>query len=104
MFPRDGNDGSIASGADAGGIGAYSIGSDACDGCVTPMCLVFSSNKVTTPIAANDRKITGPTNGVDSDYAVWQGGGVPVTYRGTGCPAATPTRNVTWSAVKTLYR
>ena len=83
---------------------ARTVGTDSCNGCTVPVCLVFSSLKVKTPIAANDRTLTGATNGTDSFYATWQGGGVPMTPRGTGCPAATPTRKETWSGVKSLYR
>lgn len=83
---------------------AKTVGSDACAGCTTPVCIVYAQHRVTTPIAANDRRLSGPTNGTDSFFAMWQGGGVPVTWRGIGCPAATPTRSSTWGAVKSLYR
>jgi hypothetical protein len=64
----------------------------ACPGCQTVVGLVFNSVKVTTQDAANDRTISGATNGIDSNYATWQGG------------AATPTHTGTWGAVKSLYR
>lgn len=80
------------------------VGTGACAGCTTPVCLVFKSLKVTTQIAANDRTLEGPTNGTDSFYATWQGGAGVSSVRGTGCPAATPTRNKSWGEVKSLYR
>ena len=76
----------------------------ACAGCNTAVCIVFNSIKVTTQIAANDRTITGATNGIDSNYATWQGGTGVITGAGQGCPAATPTRSATWGSVKSLYR
>ena len=83
---------------------AKTVGLGACAGCLTPVCIVFNSIKLTTQVAANDRSISGPTNGTDSNYATWQGGGVPVVGTVTGCAQATPTRNTTWSSVKSLYR
>jgi hypothetical protein len=80
------------------------VGTGACADCLTPVCLVFNSLKLTTPVATNDRTISGPTNGTDSNYATWQGGGNPGSARGTGCPAATPTKSSTWGSVKNLYR
>ncbi len=83
---------------------AKTVGTGACDGCLVPVCIVYNSVKVTTQLPANDRNFTGPTNGTDSNYATWQGGGIPQTPGGSGCGAATPTRNSTWGAVKSLYR
>jgi len=83
---------------------AKTVGDGACAGCTTPVCLVFHSLKVTTQVAANDRTLTTPTNGTDSFYATWQGGAGARSRLGTGCPAATPTREATWGAVKSLYR
>jgi hypothetical protein len=80
------------------------VGTGACADCQTPVCLVYVSDRVTTQVPANDRILLGATNGTDSFYATWQGGGVPVTWLGTGCPRATPTRNTTWGAVKSVYR
>jgi hypothetical protein len=76
------------------------VGVGACAGCVTPMCIVLHSIKVTTPNAVNDRTLTGPSNSTDSDFATWQGGtGVP-----GGCPGATPVEKRTWGTLKSLYR
>ena len=83
---------------------AKTVGTGLCAGCTTPVCIVFNSLKVTTQVAANDRTVAGPTNGTDSNYATWQGGVGVQSTRGSGCPAATPTRNSTWGQVKGLYR
>lgn len=83
---------------------AKTVGLGSCTGCQVPVCVVFNSVKVTTQVAANDRTVAGPTNGIDSNFATWQGGGAPATPRGNGCPAATPTKNSTWGSVKSLYR
>ena len=83
---------------------AKTVGTGACAGCLTPVCIVFNSIKITTQVAANDRVITGPTNGTDSNYAMWQGGAGVTVGASTGCPQATPTRSTTWSSVKSLYR
>ena len=82
---------------------AKTVGSGACAGCQTPVCIVFNTVNVRTTIATS-HWIQGPANLTDSDFATWQGGGAPVTPRGTGCPAATPTKHSTWGAVKSLYR
>ncbi len=83
---------------------AKTVGTGACTGCLVPVCIVYNSVKVTTQVPANDRILAGPTNGTDSNFATWQGGGNPQTPGGSGCPAATPTRSSTWGAVKSLYR
>ena len=87
------------------------VGTGNCAGCSTPVCIVFNSINVVPPVALGDGvKLSGPSNGTDSNFATWQGGaGVvvppgPWTGGGTGCPAATPTTNKTWGQVKTLYR
>lgn len=82
----------------------HTVGSGACADCTTPVCILLASVNMVTPIQANTRWLTGPANQVDSDFATWQGGGVPATRLGTGCPAATPTRQRTWGEVKSLYR
>lgn len=84
---------------------AKTVGTGACGGCTIPVCIVFLAVRLTTPVASNDRRITGSANGFDSFYATWQGGGVPTTRRGTGCPSnAVPTRSRTWRELKSLYR
>lgn len=83
---------------------AKTVGTGACAGCTTPVCIVFSSLKFTTPIPANDRILLTPTNFTDSNYATWQGGAGMVVGTAVGCPAATPTKQQTWGAVKSLYR
>lgn len=69
----------------------------ACTGCSTPVCLVLNSVKVTTPtpLAGTDVTISGATT-AGSNEITWQGAGA-------NC-ASVPVRNVTWGAVKALYR
>jgi len=75
-----------------------------CAGCSDPVCIVFNSINLTTPVLANNIFLTGPSNGTDGNYCTWQGGGAPVVGAVTGAPQATPTKNKTWSQVKSLYR
>jgi len=73
------------------------VGAGACAGCATPVCVVFNSANITTEtVGVNVRLTTEAAPG--SAYCVWQGG------TGTNCPAATPTKNSSWGAVKSLYR
>ncbi len=83
---------------------AKTVGTGACAGCAVAVCIVFNSVNLTTPIAANNVFLTGPTNGFDSDFTTWQGGGGVIVQGVPGCGAATPTRNSTWGGVKSLYR
>jgi hypothetical protein len=84
--------------------GAKTVGTGACGGCQTPVCLVFNSINLTTPILANNIKLSGSESGADADFATWQGGvGVTVPGAPPGCGAATPTQNKTWGAVKSMY-
>ena len=71
------------------------VGTGACAGCATPVCIDFTSLNVTTPTPANNVRLQGPSNGLDSDRATWQGS--------FGC-LPTPTERRTWGAVKALYR
>jgi len=75
-----------------------------CTGCSTPVCIVFNSLNMTTPILANNVFLTGASNGTDSNFCTWQGGAGVTSGRGIGCPAATPTKSKTWSQVKSMYR
>jgi hypothetical protein len=87
---------------------AKTVGTGSCAGCSTPVCIVLNSIRADTitPGGASGPTVTlsGPTNGTDSDFAVWQGGSGVVVGSKIGCPAATPTINRTWGMVKTLYR
>jgi hypothetical protein len=74
-----------------------STGAGACAGCSTPACIVLNSIKLTAGGGAKDEFI-GTSPG--TNYVTWQGG----VLGGGGCPAATPARNTTWGAVKSLYR
>ena len=67
------------------------VGASACGGCGTPIYLTFNSIKVTTDTPANDRLYSGPLNGSDSNFALWN-------------QSPVPTRAASWGAVKSLYR
>lgn len=82
---------------------AKSAGAGSCAGCQTPVCIVFNTVNVRSTTSGG-HWIQGPANLTDSDFVTWQGGGAPVTGRGTGCPAATPAKRSAWGAVKSLYR
>jgi len=80
-----------------------------CAGCSVPACIICNSTKVATPPVvgqpSRDVLLSGPTDATGtSNFATWQGGGGVVVGTRQGCPAAVPTRNTTWGAVKTLYR
>jgi hypothetical protein len=80
------------------------VGTGNCAGCLDPVCIVFNSLNMTTPILANNVLLSGPSNGTDANFVTWQGGAGVQTGRGIGCPAATPTKSKTWSQVKSMYR
>ena len=84
------------------------VGLGSCPGCEVPACIICNSVKVATPPIvgqpSRDVTLSGPTNGTDSNFALWQGGGGVIVGTRQGCPAAVPTHNSTWSQVKTLYR
>jgi hypothetical protein len=94
------------------------VGAGSCGGCDVPVCILFTSLDVTTPVLANDRLFTQGANGVDSQVVHWQNGQVTSlvnTCTGTfncntqfdcALAAAAPTaaRRSTWGAVKALYR
>lgn len=72
-------------------------GTDACAGCLDPMCLVLGSVKLTQPLGVGDELITNPAV---RSHVTWQGGpGGP-----WACPGVVPVRNQTWGALKSLYR
>jgi len=93
------------------------VGSPApCAGCNVPVCIVFQSLKIVTPVTAIYRKLFNGANWQGSLIATWQNGYAtnvitscsPIGQCGTtfGCTLATPvqTRGSTWGAVKSLYR
>ena len=71
------------------------VGTGACAGCDVPVCIVLNSINVIAGTVEN-RFISNPS-APGGNFVSWQGGG-------PGCPAATPTRNATWGAVKGMYR
>ena len=84
------------------------VGSGACGGCTLGACIGFKAFRMTSPDPNVDQVLTlGRFNlGGDDSMVTWQGGaGVAVPAPdGLSCPAATPARNSTWGAVKSLYR
>lgn len=79
------------------------VGAGACSGCLTPVCIVLNSIDVVGRGNVGSRKLT-TSAAPGSDFASWQGGGVPVVNGVSGCPAATATRRSTWGGVRSLYR
>ena len=75
-----------------------------CTGCQVPACIVFVRNDVAT-VDPPFQRLEGATDAAGTSFWVtWPGGGGVITPGGEGCPAATPTRRNSWSAVKALYR
>ncbi|MEQ1833844.1 MAG: hypothetical protein ABL977_12380 [Candidatus Eisenbacteria bacterium] len=77
-------------------------GTGSCAGCSTPMC-VFIRQMFMTTEDGRSLGFGGSTHGTDSFYVTWQGGAGVGSLIGIGCPQATPARNSTWGAVKSLY-
>ena len=71
------------------------VGTGACAGCTEPICIVFNSINVTTPVLANNVFIGNGTS-PGSNIVTWQG-------VGPDCQAV-PAKNTTWGQVKALYR
>jgi hypothetical protein len=71
------------------------VGTGACAGCTEQMCLVLNSVNVTTPVQANNVKLSDPIS-AGSSTVTWQNAG-------PNCQLV-PTRNATWGTVKSLYR
>jgi len=84
------------------------VGANSCAGCSTPACLVCNSIKVATPPQPGqpDASVTlsGPMNGIDSHFSLWQGGAGVTVGAKQGCPLAVSTHSRTWTTVKQLYR
>ncbi len=70
------------------------VGATACAGCDVPVCIVLNSIKVTS---FGQNRFISNASVPGGNFVTWQGGG-------PGCPAATPTKNQTWGAVKSMYR
>jgi hypothetical protein len=71
------------------------VGTGACAGCSDPVCIVFNSIKVATPVPANDLTLGAP-NTPGSNIVTWQAAVADCQL--------VPTRNTTWGAVKSMYR
>jgi len=83
------------------------VGSGACGGCTLGACLAFKSFRMTSPDPRVDQLLfLHQFGGGAADALVtWQGGTGVISGSGvTSCYAATPARNSTWGAVKSLYR
>lgn len=70
------------------------IGTGACAGCATPMCLMLRSVTLHQPEGVGDYSWNGPD---ERDHVLWQPSSFPA-----GCYV--PTQNRTWGAIKSLYR
>jgi hypothetical protein len=71
------------------------VGTGACAGCLTPVCLVLNDLTL-SDINANTYTVN---TVLTSNYLIWQGQvGAP------GCPGVVPTVNKTWGQVKSIYR
>jgi len=96
---------------------ARSVGADACAGCATPVCILFTSLKLTTSLPRADRLLTQGANDVASQVIHWQNG--QLTNLENSCTgtfscstqfdclaiaSTTAARRNTWGAVKALYR
>jgi hypothetical protein len=78
------------------------VGDGECVGCAVPACLVLNQVELyqTAGQTPPSQDIYNLNTEATRRYVTWQGGAVG----GSGCPAATPTRNATWGSVKSLYR
>lgn len=74
-----------------------SVGAGACGGCDAPVCIVMNQLTIGQPAGMGDYVLQ---SAADRNYVTWQGGDIG----GAGCPIATPARNRTWGAIKSLYR
>ena len=99
---------------------ANTAGTGSCGGCSTPVCILFTSLKVTTPVGVQgDRLFTTGANGVDSQIIHWQNGklanlsnsctgtfncATQFDCQVTADAAPTAARRSTWGAVKSLYK
>ncbi len=84
------------------------VGSGACGGCTVGACIGFKGLRMTSPDPNVDQVLQLGRFASDGDASMvtWQGGaGVAFPAPGgLSCPAATPAKNSTWGAVKSLYR
>ena len=78
-------------------LGAKTVGTGACAGCLDPVCIVLNEIKLTQPVGVGNYRLQ---NAAERNYATWQGGAIGVG----GCPAVVPAQNRTWGSVKSLYR
>ena len=74
--------------------GAKTVGTGACPGCATPVCIVWNW----LGLSGTNSTYIHTSYTLDHNYVTWQGGTVV-----GGCPAATPASNRTWGSLKSLY-
>jgi hypothetical protein len=81
------------------------VGAGSCSGCSLGACIDLKQLNITTsdPRDAVQLFPGGPFPGYLDALATWQGGSGVISARGD-CPAATPTRDRNWGALKALYR
>ena len=92
------------------------VGTGSCGGCDTPVCILFTSLNITTPVTANNRLFTQGANGVNSQIVHWQNGQLQnlvnhctgtfncTTQFECASTSQTSAQRSTWGAVKSLYR
>ena len=71
------------------------VGTDACGGCMVPVCLMLNLVRIAQPpgTPGGDIEVSNP---LVSNYVTWQGASLFLCL--------TPTVNRTWGQVKSLYR
>jgi hypothetical protein len=78
-------------------LNTKTVGTGSCAGCTNGACLYVQSVLLTQPIGVGDQTITTPLQRL---MVGWQPAGTTVPP----CTAATPARNETWGAIKSIYR
>jgi hypothetical protein len=83
-----------------------SIGTEACAGCINPVCMILTALRLYQPTGLGDYLLCTPDT---SNYVTWQGGAVtfpdcPPMHGPPGDCNATPTVRWTWGMIKGLYR
>ena len=94
---------------------AKTVGTGACSGCVTPVCILYSRVKIYTEFPNESRWITTPANTPNSAAVTWQNGmffglshtcdplGNCATSFGCGSQPVS-SRHGSWGSITSLYR
>jgi hypothetical protein len=78
-------------------LNAKTVGTGACAGCTSPMCMVFNSITIgQSPALPVPLKLSNPEV---NNFVTWND-----ALNTTGCPGVTPTHKSSWGQVKSLYR